>query len=41
MGVASGEAITLRCASACTDPERCHRSLLLALASGSAQGGST
>jgi uncharacterized protein YeaO (DUF488 family) len=26
--VAAGETITLLCSSACTDPERCHRSLL-------------
>jgi uncharacterized protein YeaO (DUF488 family) len=26
--VAGGETITLLCSSACTDPERCHRSLL-------------
>jgi uncharacterized protein YeaO (DUF488 family) len=26
--IATGETITLLCSSACTDPERCHRSLL-------------
>ncbi len=26
--VAAGETITILCSSACTDPERCHRSLL-------------
>lgn len=26
--LASGESLTLLCSSACTDPERCHRSLL-------------
>jgi uncharacterized protein YeaO (DUF488 family) len=29
--IATGEAITLLCSSACTDPERCHRSLLKGL----------
>ncbi len=29
--VAAGETITLLCSSACTDPERCHRSLLRGL----------
>jgi uncharacterized protein YeaO (DUF488 family) len=29
--VASGESITLLCSSACTDPVRCHRTLLKAL----------
>jgi hypothetical protein len=29
--VAKGETITLLCSSACTDPERCHGSLLKAL----------
>ena len=29
--VAAGETITLLCSSACTDPERCHRSLLKTL----------
>jgi uncharacterized protein YeaO (DUF488 family) len=31
---AAGEVITLLCSSACTDPERCHRSLLASLISG-------
>jgi hypothetical protein len=26
--VAAGETITLLCSSACTDPKRCHRTLL-------------
>ncbi len=29
--VAAGETITLLCSSACTDPERCHRTLLKGL----------
>jgi uncharacterized protein YeaO (DUF488 family) len=29
--VAGGETITLLCSSACTDPERCHRTLLKGL----------
>jgi len=29
--VTAGETITLLCSSACTNPERCHRSLLAAL----------
>lgn len=29
--IATGETITLLCSSACTDPERCHRSLLRGL----------
>jgi hypothetical protein len=29
--VAAGETITLLCSSACTDPERCHRTLLKTL----------
>jgi len=29
--LASGESITLLCSAACTDPERCHRTLLAAL----------
>jgi len=29
--VAAGETVTLLCSSACTDPERCHRTLLGAL----------
>lgn len=29
--VAAGETLTLLCSSACTDPERCHRTLLAAL----------
>lgn len=32
--VARGETITLLCSSACTDPERCHRSLLRGLVAG-------
>jgi uncharacterized protein YeaO (DUF488 family) len=32
--VADGETVTLLCSSACTDPERCHRTLLAALISG-------
>ena len=31
---AAGEVITLLCSSACTDPERCHRSLLARLIAG-------
>jgi hypothetical protein len=30
--VAAGETITLLCSSACTDPKRCHRTLLEQLA---------
>jgi uncharacterized protein YeaO (DUF488 family) len=29
--VAAGETVTLLCSSACTDPQRCHRTLLAAL----------
>jgi uncharacterized protein YeaO (DUF488 family) len=29
--VAAGETVTLLCSSACTDPERCHRTLLAGL----------
>lgn len=29
--VASGETVTLLCSAACTDPERCHRTLLARL----------
>lgn len=29
--VANGETVTLLCSSACTDPERCHRTLLARL----------
>jgi uncharacterized protein YeaO (DUF488 family) len=29
--LAAGESITLLCASACTDPERCHRTVLAGL----------
>jgi uncharacterized protein YeaO (DUF488 family) len=29
--LAAGETVTLLCSSACTDPERCHRTLLAAL----------
>ena len=32
--VAAGETITLLCSSACTDPARCHRTLLTALIEG-------
>ncbi|HXJ20140.1 MAG TPA: DUF488 family protein [Polyangia bacterium] len=32
--VAAGETITLLCSSACTDPERCHRTLLARLIEG-------
>ena len=32
--VANGERITLLCSSACTDPERCHRTLLAGLIRG-------
>ena len=32
--MATGETITLLCSSACTDPKRCHRSLLAALIAG-------
>jgi hypothetical protein len=35
--VEAGETITLLCSPACTDAERCHRSLLLALLSGAVQ----
>lgn len=31
---AAGERITLLCSSACTDPDRCHRTLLARLVSG-------
>jgi uncharacterized protein YeaO (DUF488 family) len=34
---AAGETITLLCSSACTDPERCHRTLLARLVTGSAR----
>lgn len=33
----SGEAMTLLCSSACTDPERCHRTLLRSLILGEAE----
>lgn len=36
--VASGETVTLLCSSACTDPERCHRTLLAALVERAAAG---
>lgn len=36
--VAGGETITLLCSSACTDPERCHRTLLLKLVTAAANG---
>jgi uncharacterized protein YeaO (DUF488 family) len=32
--VAAGETITLLCSSACTDPDRCHRTLLAGLIEG-------
>lgn len=32
--VAAGESITLLCSAACTDPERCHRTLLARLIEG-------
>jgi len=32
--VAAGERIALLCSSACTDPERCHRTLLARLVEG-------
>jgi uncharacterized protein YeaO (DUF488 family) len=32
--VAAGETITLLCSSACTDPDRCHRTLLARLIEG-------
>ena len=34
---AGGETITLLCSSACTDPARCHRTLLARLVTGSAR----
>jgi uncharacterized protein YeaO (DUF488 family) len=34
--VAAGETITLLCSSACTDPQRCHRTVLARLISGGA-----
>ena len=33
----SGEAMTLLCSSACTDPERCHRTLLRSLILGESE----
>lgn len=33
--VASGETLTLLCSSACTDPARCHRTLLAAMVNAS------
>ena len=33
----AGETITLLCSSACTDPARCHRTLLAALIEGAAR----
>ena len=36
--MAKGETITLLCSSACTDPERCHRTLLGGLVAAAAQG---
>jgi hypothetical protein len=35
---AGGETITLLCSSACTDPERCHRTLLAGLLARAASG---
>lgn len=37
--VAAGETVTLLCSSACTDPRRCHRTLLARLVERAAQGG--
>jgi uncharacterized protein YeaO (DUF488 family) len=36
--VAAGETITLLCSSACTDPQRCHRTLLARLIGGIGRG---
>ncbi len=36
--VAAGETITLLCSSACSDPERCHRTLLSELVAGAGGG---
>ena len=36
--VAAGETITLLCSSACTDPQRCHRTLLARLIEGVGRG---
>jgi len=36
--VAAGETITLLCSSACSDPERCHRTLLSGLVAGAGGG---
>jgi uncharacterized protein YeaO (DUF488 family) len=36
--VAAGEAVTLLCSSACTDPDRCHRVLLAELVAARARG---
>lgn len=35
--VAAGEPVTLLCSSACTDPERCHRTLLATLVEAAAR----
>ena len=35
-GVAAGETVTLLCSSACTDPARCHRTLLASLVTAAA-----
>ena len=39
--VARGETITLLCSSACTDPARCHRTLLQELIEASVRGSAT
>ena len=36
--VAGGEAVTLLCSSACTNPDRCHRTLLARLIEGAGRG---
>jgi uncharacterized protein YeaO (DUF488 family) len=35
--LAGGEALTLLCSSACTDPDRCHRTLLARLVQGASR----
>ena len=37
--VATGERIALLCSSACTDPERCHRTLLARFVEGAVENG--
>jgi len=37
--VAGGETVTLLCSSACTDPQRCHRTILAKLIEGTAARG--